>query len=146
MIEKDVLGEIMIKVTLSPLLKQFHDQEEKRTDLENQLVDYVADLIADLSLPFSVKVEISSNDDEYTFIHYRIDINGKKCRILISTMENLENQVIELARLLMSQIYDNRELFLTKALSEEIFETIIASKAIKIERIISKGHSSPKTG
>ena len=31
-------------------------------------------------------------------------------------------------------------------LDEEIFEQLIESKNIKIERIISKGHTSPKTG
>ena len=29
---------------------------------------------------------------------------------------------------------------------EEIFETIIANKAVHIERIVSKGHTSPESG
>jgi len=31
-------------------------------------------------------------------------------------------------------------------LSEEVFETLISSDTIEIERIVSHGHSSPKTG
>ena len=31
-------------------------------------------------------------------------------------------------------------------LSEEVFEVLVQSKAVKIERIISKGHKSPDTG
>ena len=31
-------------------------------------------------------------------------------------------------------------------LPEEIFETIVASKNVKIERIVSKGHTSPASG
>jgi len=33
-----------------------------------------------------------------------------------------------------------------KELSEEIFEDIISSKNLQIQRIISKGHTSPKSG
>jgi len=33
-----------------------------------------------------------------------------------------------------------------KLLSEEQFDTLLRSKSIKIERIISKGHASPKIG
>ena len=31
-------------------------------------------------------------------------------------------------------------------LGEEVFEVLVQSKAVKIERIISKGHASPGTG
>ena len=31
-------------------------------------------------------------------------------------------------------------------LGEEVFEVLVQSKAVKIERIISKGHKSPDTG
>jgi len=33
-----------------------------------------------------------------------------------------------------------------KLLSEEKFDTLLESKTVKVERIISKGHVSPKTG
>jgi len=42
----------------------------------------------------------------------------------------------------MSNIFDNIPL----DLSDEVFENIIAKQPVKIERIISKGHSSPSSG
>ena len=35
---------------------------------------------------------------------------------------------------------------LPKNLEEEVFEILASSETVKIERIISKGHTSPKTG
>ena len=42
----------------------------------------------------------------------------------------------------MSNIFDN----IPSDLTHEVFENIIAKQPIKIERIISKGHSSPSSG
>ena len=42
--------------------------------------------------------------------------------------------------MLKKNLFEN----LPESLPEEIIETIIESKNVKIERIISKGHSSPK--
>lgn len=41
-----------------------------------------------------------------------------------------------------SNIFSN----MPKDLKDEIFENIISKNSLKIERIISKGHSSPKSG
>ena len=41
-----------------------------------------------------------------------------------------------------SNIFNN----LPKELKDEIFENIISKDSLKIERIISKGHTSPKSG
>ena len=42
----------------------------------------------------------------------------------------------------MSNIFDN----LPTDLSQEVFEQLVSSKAVKIERIVSKGHTSPDSG
>ena len=42
----------------------------------------------------------------------------------------------------MNNIFDA----IPKNISDEIFETLIDSKKVKIERIISKGHTSPDSG
>ena len=46
----------------------------------------------------------------------------------------------------MSQATSNIFASLPNEISDEIFETIATGKNIKIERIISQGHSSPATG
>lgn len=42
----------------------------------------------------------------------------------------------------MSNIFENVPL----DLNNEVFESIVSSNAFKIERIVSKGHTSPETG
>lgn len=46
----------------------------------------------------------------------------------------------------MSQTTNNIFASLPNEISAELFETIVTGKNIKIERIISQGHSSPATG
>ncbi len=46
----------------------------------------------------------------------------------------------------MSQTTSNIFASLPNEISDELFETIVTGKNIKIERIISQGHSSPPTG
>lgn len=46
----------------------------------------------------------------------------------------------------MSQAISNIFEFLSDDISNELFENIVTGQNIKIERIISKGHSSPQSG
>ncbi|WP_205342142.1 cupin domain-containing protein [Denitrificimonas caeni] len=46
----------------------------------------------------------------------------------------------------MSQAISNIFEFLADDISNELFENIVTGQNIKIERIISKGHSSPTSG
>ncbi len=120
-----IRGQAKVVVELAPFLRRFAALEENEGQaFTNYLLQHLNELVADLALPTEVSLEIGSNEDEHTFdiTSYRVQVNDYKCRFSLPTIVPQDVSALELARSVAQAIYQNRELWVTLSLAEQVLK------------------------
>jgi type III secretion protein V len=109
-----------IKVELSSTLDRFVTGDNKES-VRSAVDGFVYQLVKSLTLPVktSLHLEIGTDLPANTF---KVTVNGERCRIPMTTVVSDTTTSQELARLIVEGIYENRELFLTRKVTEFCLE------------------------
>src|ERR1041384_484341 len=116
----EIQEQLQIAIDFAPRLKRFAapDSSEQKS-LHDSLNYFVSQLASDLALPVQPSLLFSSSDSEEN--DFSATINGWQCRLPLPTKVPEQSGDRELATLLAVGIFQNRELCLTRALSERLF-------------------------
>ncbi len=134
-LDSSQLGDILIEIELDPSV--FHlakTRDEKNRDLNEYLLKYSTDILADLKIPANITLNLSEevNLKNQIMNDFQVKINEEVCRLpfLHRSIEHLDAQT--LARDILIGIYKNLELFLSESLVKSIKEKWTAESNSKL--------------
>lgn len=119
----DMAEQLQIDVELAPRLARFAapDSEDHKFLLDS-LTRFSEQFTGSLALPVKPSLHIGLAASEADAHDFRAKINGQQCRLPLPTKVSEQVTAREMARLLMASIYQNRDLWLTPALSAKILD------------------------
>ena len=114
---------------MDPSFEQPADQQgNKWQPVASSLIQSLNALLADLAIPGAVSLTITDGADANAFAAtpYRILINGFACRLPLPVPLSRNAKPQEVATSLAHAVYQNRELFIDRYLSDRICEELFA--------------------
>ena len=121
----EIQEQLQIAVDFAPRFKRFAAPESsEQKSLHDPLNYFVSQLVSDLALPVQPSLLISSTDSDEN--DFSATLNGRQCRLPLPTKVPEQPSDRELASLIAAGIFQNRELCLTRTLSERLFRKWLA--------------------
>jgi type III secretory pathway component EscV len=126
-------GSIEVVVGLHPSLERFVSSSHDASDFLARLGRRLGALLEDLRLPAAVELraQLCQESDRFPIDRtlYQVSVAGSPCRLELKTRKAEPMSAAQLSRDVANDIYCNRDLILTPALSETIRERWLSEKS-----------------